>query len=110
MPHSDLIYENETASVVQLQGKETERGIYECRWKNSKGEQRHRNFTVGISFEKNRNIIIISASLFGLLAVGVGIGIKVYLNKVKDFLLILIMKHFIIINSNNLKEKRGKTI
>jgi hypothetical protein len=93
MPHSDLIYENETASVVQLQGKETERGIYECRWKNSKGEPRHRNFTVNsrnqvftvnFPFKKDETdtyIIIISVSLIGLLAA----GIKVYLDKVKDF-------------------------
>jgi hypothetical protein len=74
---------------VQLQGKETERGTYECRWKNSKGEQRHRNFTVGIiSYEKDEkdaNTIIISASFIGLLAVAVGIGIKIYLDKVKHF-------------------------
>ncbi|XP_046462720.1 fibroblast growth factor receptor 4-like [Daphnia pulex] len=94
MTHSDSVYENETASIVQLQGKETERGTYECRWKNSKGEQRHRNFTVIPSFEKEANnfgsekdekdtnsIIIISASLIGLLAVAVGIGIKIYLDK-----------------------------
>jgi hypothetical protein len=77
---------------VQLQGKETEKGFYECRWKNSKGEQRHRNFTVNLDFrfekdEKDTNsiIIIISASSIGLLAVAVGIGIKIYLDKVKDF-------------------------
>jgi hypothetical protein len=74
---------------VQLQGKETERGTYECRWKNSKGEPRHRNFTVGIiSYEKDEkdaNTIIISATLFGLLALAVGIGIKIYLDKVKHF-------------------------
>jgi uncharacterized protein YodC (DUF2158 family) len=89
MVHSDFIYENETASVVQLQGKEKEKGTYECRWKNSKGELRHRNFTVGIiSYEKDEkdaNTIIISASLIGVLAVAVAIGIKVYLDKVKDF-------------------------
>ncbi|XP_046654437.1 vascular endothelial growth factor receptor 1-like isoform X1 [Daphnia pulicaria] len=85
MAHSDLIYENETASVVQLQGKEKEKGTYECRWKNSKGEPRHRNFRVGIiSYEKDEkdaNTIIISASFIGLLAVAVAIGIKVYLDK-----------------------------
>jgi hypothetical protein len=76
---------------VQLQGKETERGFYECRWKNSKGEPRHRNFTVNLDFrfekdEKNTNsIIIMSASSIGLLALAVAIGIKIYLDKVKDF-------------------------
>jgi uncharacterized protein YodC (DUF2158 family) len=89
MAYSDSVYNNETASIVQLQGKETEKGTYECRWKNSKGEPRHRNFTVGIiSYEKDEkdaNTIIISASFIGLLAVAVAIGIKVYLDKVKDF-------------------------
>ena len=88
MHYSNSVYENETASVVQLQGKETEKGTYECRWKNSKGEPRHRNFTVGIiSYEKDEqdaNTIIISASLIGVLAVAVAIGIKVYLDKVSD--------------------------
>jgi hypothetical protein len=66
-----------------------ERGTYECRWKNSKGEPRHKNFTVGIIIyemdKKDTNTIIISASFIGLLAVAVGIGIKIYLDKVKDF-------------------------
>jgi hypothetical protein len=84
---------------VQLQGKETEKGTYECRWKNSKGEPRHKNFTVNLNFrfekdekitiryiQKDTNtIIIISATFFGLLALAVAIGIKVYLDKVKDF-------------------------
>jgi uncharacterized protein YodC (DUF2158 family) len=75
---------------VQLQGKEKEKGTYECRWKNSKGEPRHKNFTVNLdsSFkndEKDTSAIIVSASLIGLLAVAVGIGIKIYLDKVKDF-------------------------
>jgi uncharacterized protein YodC (DUF2158 family) len=68
MAHSDLIYENETASIVLLQGKEKEKGIYECRWKNSKGEPRHRNFTVNLdsSFkndEKDTSAIIVSARM-----------------------------------------------
>jgi hypothetical protein len=90
MTHSDSVYENETASVLTLQGKETERGTYECRWKDSKGEPRYKDFTVNLDFrfekdEKDTNtVIIISATLFGLLAVAVGIGIKVYLDKVKD--------------------------
>ncbi len=106
MAYSDLVYENETASIAQLQGKETEKGFYECRWKNSKGEQRNKLFTVN-SQEKDTQTIIISASFIGLLAVGLGIGIKVYLDKVKDFLLILMMKHTQ--NSNHFKENRRKT-
>jgi hypothetical protein len=93
MAYSDLIYENETTSVLPLKGKVKEAGTYECRWKNSKGEPRHRNFTVNsrnqvftvnFPFKKDETdtyIIIISVSLIGLLAA----GIKVYLDKVKDF-------------------------
>ncbi len=90
MHYSDSVYENGTASIVLLQGKEMEKGTYECRWKNSKGEPRNKKFTVNFNprFEKDEKdtyIIIISASLIGLLAVAVGIGIKIYLDKVKDF-------------------------
>jgi hypothetical protein len=90
MAYSDLIYENETTSVLPLKGKVKEAGTYECRWKNSKGEPRHRNFTVNLDFrfekdEKDANTIIVSASFIGLLAIAVGIGIKVYLDKVKYF-------------------------
>jgi hypothetical protein len=76
---------------VQLQGKEKEKGFYECRWKNSKGEPRHKKFII-IFIEKEANtlsivsnVIIIFSILFGLLGVAVRIGIKVYLDKVKDF-------------------------
>ena len=66
-------------------------GTYECRWKNSRGEARHRNFNVNVNFfdEKNDiNIIIISATVFGLLLIGMGIGIKFYLDKVRNKLIL----------------------
>ena len=66
-------------------------GTYECRWKNSRGKARHRNFDVSVKFfdEKNdNNIIIISATVIGLLLIGMGIGIKFYLDKVRNKLIL----------------------
>ena len=67
-------------------------GTYECRWNNSRGETRHRNFDVSVNFfdEKNDNniIIIMSATVIGLLLIGMGIGIKFYLNKVGNKLIL----------------------
>ncbi len=87
MYYSDSVYETATASNVQLQGKENERGTYECRWKNSKGETKHRNFTVSISFfepPSDIHIIAVSVTLIGLLVVGTGIGVKFYRDKVRN--------------------------
>ncbi len=87
--YSGDVDENKSlASILQLQGKAKEAGIYECRWNNSRGEARHRNFTVTVDFvdvdEKKRNTIIIPLILIGILAVGMGIGIKFYLEKVRN--------------------------
>jgi hypothetical protein len=80
----DTVHENKTASVLQLQGKTNELGIYECRWNNSRGEARHRNFFVSLSFveETNEITIIVTANFVVILAVGMGLGIKFYLGKV----------------------------
>ncbi|XP_046462733.1 vascular endothelial growth factor receptor 1-like [Daphnia pulex] len=83
-PYTGAVKETATASVVQLRGKETECGNYECRWTNSKGEPRHRNFRVkSVSFDIETNIIVIFCVTLtiGLLATGVGIGIKFYFHK-----------------------------
>ena len=74
-----------------LKGKTNEVGTYECRWKNSRGEARHRNFNVNVNFfdEKNDiNFIIISvtATIIGLLLIGMGIGIKFYLENVRKII------------------------
>ena len=66
-------------------------GTYECRWNNSRGEKRHRNFDVNFFDEKNDiNFIIISvtATVIGLLLIGMGIGIKFYLDKVGNKLIL----------------------
>jgi hypothetical protein len=77
---------------LSLKGKTNEVGTYECRWKNSRGETRHRQFDVSVKFfdEKNDiNIIIISvtAIVIGLLLIAMGIGIKFYLDKVGNLLI-----------------------
>ena len=85
------IEENKTASVLPLKGKPNELGTYECRWNNSRGEARHRQFDVSVKFfdEKiDNNIIIISAIVIGLLLIGMGIGIKFYLDKVGNKLIL----------------------
>jgi hypothetical protein len=68
---------------LTLDGKANELGTYECRWSNSRGEARQRNFTASLSFIDNTNIIIVSATVIGFLVLGIGIGIKFYLDKVR---------------------------
>ena len=74
---------------MSLKGNANELGSYECRWNNSRGEARQRNFTVSVTFaeEISDNYIIfasVTATVLGLLAVGIGISIKFYLDKVRN--------------------------
>ncbi len=57
-------------------------GIYECRWNNSRGEARHRNFIVSVTFAEEIFTKTVTAILIGLLAVGIGIGVNIYIDKV----------------------------
>ena len=83
--YTGQVFGNKTASVLMLKGKANELGTYECRWNNSKGEARHKQFTVSLSFvEDKSDIIILSATVIGFLLIGMGIAIKVYLDKVKN--------------------------
>jgi hypothetical protein len=96
---------------VQLRGKETECGNYECRWTNSKGEPRHRKFRVkSVSFDIETNIIVIFAVTLtiGLLAIGVGIGIKFYFHKVRKQIISNGNKSFLNLHFFKLKRKMGK--
>jgi hypothetical protein len=95
--YSGVINDTETSSILQLKGKAKEVGTYECRWKNSRGEPRHRNFTVRVNFvdqevddDDETNTIILPATLTGLLIVGMGIGIKLYMDKVREKLISLL--------------------
>ena len=79
-----------------LKGKANELGTYECRWNNSRGEARHKQFTVSLYFieEKTDNktdiniIMCVTATVIGLLLIGMGIGIKFYLDKVRNKLIL----------------------
>jgi hypothetical protein len=80
-----------------LKGKANELGTYECRWNNSRGEARHKQFTVSLYFieEKTDNktdinniIMCVTATVIGLLLIGMGIGIKFYLDKVINKLIL----------------------
>ena len=66
-----------------LKGKANELGTYECRWNNSRGEARFRNFDVSLKFVDEKTDFIISATVIGLLLIGMGIGIKFYLENVR---------------------------
>ncbi len=92
--YSVPVDETETSSILQLKGKAKEVGTYECRWKNSRGEPRHRNFTVRVNFvdqevddDDETNTIILPATLTGLLIVGMGFGVKFYIDKVRENLI-----------------------
>ena len=80
-----------------LKGKANELGTYECRWNNSRGEARHKQFTVSLYFieEKTDNnktdiniIMCVTATVIGLLLIGMGIGIKFYLDNVRNKLIL----------------------
>jgi hypothetical protein len=73
---------------LSLKGNANELGTYECRWNNSRGEERQRNFDVSVKFlDENINIIIsVTATVIGFLLIGMGIGIKFYLDKVRKII------------------------
>ncbi|XP_046654208.1 vascular endothelial growth factor receptor 1-like [Daphnia pulicaria] len=81
--YMDNIFENKSTSVLTLQGNGNERGTYVCRWNNSRGEARHRNFIVQSSLERENTLIVVAAFLIGIFAIGMGIGIKFYFDKRK---------------------------
>jgi hypothetical protein len=73
---------------LSLKGETNELGTYECQWKNSRGEARHKQFTIGLYSVEEKidiNIIIsVTATVIGLLLIGMGIGIKFYLDNVRN--------------------------
>jgi hypothetical protein len=73
---------------LTLKGKANELGTYECRWNNSRGKARHRNFDVSLKFFDEKTDFIIATTVIGLLLIGMGIGIKFYLDKVGNKLIL----------------------
>ena len=88
-----------------LKGKTNEVGTYECLWKNSRGETKHRQFDVSVKFFDDKTDIIISATVIGLLLIGMGISIKFNLDKVKYPLKRQNADQFAIFKLNFYKEK-----
>jgi superfamily II DNA/RNA helicase len=72
---------------LSLKGKTNEVGTYECRWKNSRGETKHRQFDVSLKFFDEKTDFIIATTVIGLLLIAMGIGIKFYLDKVGNLLI-----------------------
>jgi hypothetical protein len=71
-------------SILPLNGIVNEIGVYSCRWNNSLGQSRFRNFTVFLGNSNgltNATAIPLSANLVALIVI-IGIGIKLYLDKV----------------------------
>jgi hypothetical protein len=108
----DNIFENKSTSVLTLQGngnERLERGTYVCRWNNSRGEARQRNFIVQSSLERGNTLIVVAAFLIGLFAIGMGIGIKFYFDKVRNQLTENTRYYYSFhYNSNHFKEKTGR--
>ncbi|XP_046462764.1 uncharacterized protein LOC124208942 [Daphnia pulex] len=73
----DIVYENNTVSVFQLQGNSNEKGTYEYRWNNSRGEARKKLFTVSIDddlyMETSSSTIITTVCVFLIALVAIGI-------------------------------------
>lgn len=81
------VYSSGSSSTLLLKGIVDERGEYVCRWNNSLGELRHRNFTVIFAgTEISATTIPISVNLAALIFI-IGIAIKLYLDKVLFFFL-----------------------
>ncbi|XP_045028121.1 vascular endothelial growth factor receptor 1 isoform X2 [Daphnia magna] len=84
---SDQILLTRNFSIVPLKGAREEIGTYTCQWENSIGEVKHRNFTVVFNDTATENmdktIIPLSVILPVLFLIGVGIGIKLCLDRKK---------------------------
>ncbi|KAI9558888.1 hypothetical protein GHT06_015678 [Daphnia sinensis] len=78
-----IVYSSGGSSTLLLKGIIDETGEYVCRWNNSLGELRHRNFTVLFAgTETTATVIPISVNVAALIFI-IGIGIKLYLDKKK---------------------------
>lgn len=75
---------------MPLKGAREEIGTYTCQWENSVGEVKHRNFTVVFNDTATENmgktIIPLSVILPVLFLIGVGIGIKLCLDRVSKII------------------------
>ncbi|XP_046456457.1 vascular endothelial growth factor receptor 1-like isoform X2 [Daphnia pulex] len=77
------VHSSGNVSILPLNGIVNEIGVYSCRWNNSLGQSRFRNFTVFLGNSNgltNATAIPLSANLVALIVI-IGIGIKLYLDK-----------------------------
>ncbi|KAI9559916.1 hypothetical protein GHT06_013923 [Daphnia sinensis] len=82
--YSGLTYTNGSLSVLPLRGIEGERGNYSCRWNNSRGEKRSRNFSFPEDAQPNfMAIVAISVCVALAILILTGIAIKQYADKRK---------------------------
>ncbi|XP_057365300.2 vascular endothelial growth factor receptor 1-like [Daphnia carinata] len=68
-----LIYTNDTSSILPLNGSDGQKGRYSCRWNNSRGEERFRNFYFPDEPESKGIVIAVCVSVVTLLITGIAI-------------------------------------
>lgn len=88
-PYLGRIYSTDNVSTLPLEGIKSEIGAYACRWNNSLGQVGFRNVTLFLSDETSSEmetyyttIIVFAVTLAILLALGIGISVKLYFDLV----------------------------
>ncbi|XP_059350097.1 vascular endothelial growth factor receptor 1-like [Daphnia carinata] len=73
--YSGLIYTNDVSSILPLNGSDEENGNYSCRWNNSRGQKRFRNFYFPYKPESNGivaiSVIAVCVSVVTLITIGI---------------------------------------
>lgn len=89
-PYSGEIYSTANVSILPLEGTKGEIGAYACQWNNSLGQVGFRNFTLFLADETLSEtetyytaIIVSAVTLAILLALGIGISVKLYFDLVR---------------------------
>lgn len=80
--YSGLIFTSNSSSVLPLNGIDGEKASYSCRWTNSRGEPRSRNFSFAKETVSTSTIVISLCASLAILIV-TGIAIKQYVDKRK---------------------------
>ncbi|KAK4029982.1 hypothetical protein OUZ56_022939 [Daphnia magna] len=80
--YTGLIYTSASSSTLPLKGINEEKGRYSCRWNNSQGEKRSRNFYFAEETESTSTIVVSLCASLAVLIV-TGIAIKQYVDKKK---------------------------
>ncbi|KAK4010542.1 vascular endothelial growth factor receptor 1 [Daphnia magna] len=90
-PYSGEIYSTANVSILPLEGTKGEIGAYACQWNNSLGQVGFRNFTLFLADETLSEtetyytaIIVSAVTLAILLALGIGISVKLYFDLKKQ--------------------------